>query len=660
MAASPDGRHFATGGDDGTIRVWDALEGKLVQVFVGHEGMIYDVAWSPDGEWIASTTTLPHDGVRIWNSQTGQLQNRLPIIAGSLAWLQRDGNIWLTTGEPYMVRLWTVDSPDPVREISMPIPANWIAWSPDASSLAAASSKLYVWDDVRSVVRLEQSLEDNAPAFMSLAWSPDGATLATGHTDGFVRLWNCETGEFTAFDAADQAPDLAWPAEPNLLLVAGAGGAFAVDEVAEDGSRPRRYGFSTQSVACSLKGDWVAISNDGAIQVLNVESGQMLYTLPGRKVGIADLALDREHDRLAFSVNDWQRHQQASVHALDLQTWRIAGILARNDGSRYAGYPYAGLAFSPDSRWLAAAPANSGVLEVWDTTQQRLGLSVDLPAATWQPAWSPDSQLLAVYAADGVLLIWDIAEQRELWRSEPFSSTPHEINLTRTSLSWSPNSQELAVNGLGGKPFGIWDRMTGQLREDIGTFGVDSVSCLAWHPREEWLAISERERRELRFWDMATARERLIDPVPYISGPEAVSWAPGTSDAVTWSVDQTVRVVSGENGEILREFIVPGNFQKWLDDGLAMMDAGGGMQIWDLSSAARTGTVFAVSMTCTLFVGPDGHYASSRPPRSDELIYVVKTVHGQRWMSPEEFAAEFGWRNDPAQVTLLGETKEGP
>jgi WD40 repeat protein len=63
---SPDGKTFATGDDEGSIRLWDASEGKQVKLFQGHKDAVQSLAFSPDGKTLVSGG---HDEtVQMWNA----------------------------------------------------------------------------------------------------------------------------------------------------------------------------------------------------------------------------------------------------------------------------------------------------------------------------------------------------------------------------------------------------------------------------------------------------------------------------------------------------------------------------------------------------------------------------------------------------------------
>ena len=76
----------------GEIKVWDAETGRELLTLQGHTGDVLNVAFSPDGQRLASGAFLDHT-VRVWDAQTGQ---QLLVLKGQGSCLafSRDGH-WL-------------------------------------------------------------------------------------------------------------------------------------------------------------------------------------------------------------------------------------------------------------------------------------------------------------------------------------------------------------------------------------------------------------------------------------------------------------------------------------------------------------------------------------------------------------------------------------
>ena len=130
------------------MRIWDAATGTLRNTLTENTGYVESVAYSPDGQTLASGSW---DGtVRLWDVATGTLRNTL-------------------TGHTDDV--------------------NSVAFSPDGSTLASGSSDqtIGLWDVATGTLR--NTLTENTHRIYSVAFSPDGNTIATASDDGTVLLW---------------------------------------------------------------------------------------------------------------------------------------------------------------------------------------------------------------------------------------------------------------------------------------------------------------------------------------------------------------------------------------------------------------------------------------------------------------------------------------
>jgi WD40 repeat protein len=158
LAISPDGKRFATGASDGTVKLWDAAEVKsTATVPAAHVGGVKTVRFSPDGKVLA------------------------------------------TGGADKIARLWDVTGDKPFSLFKLEGhegTVNAVAFSPDGKRLAVGtgvpkkSGSIHVWDATTG--KPAYKLEGHEDVVTCVLFHPKTNHLASGGADKKIRVWNLE------------------------------------------------------------------------------------------------------------------------------------------------------------------------------------------------------------------------------------------------------------------------------------------------------------------------------------------------------------------------------------------------------------------------------------------------------------------------------------
>jgi WD40 repeat protein len=108
MAFSPDERRLVAGGDKNTVRIWDVETGAELRILEGHSGDVWAAAFSPDpgGRWVASAGE--DSTVKLWDSQTGSLLRSFrghTALVSSLGF-SPDGPLLVSGSRDGTVKVW--------------------------------------------------------------------------------------------------------------------------------------------------------------------------------------------------------------------------------------------------------------------------------------------------------------------------------------------------------------------------------------------------------------------------------------------------------------------------------------------------------------------------------------------------------------------------
>ncbi len=193
VAFSPDGNTLASGGGRQamtSLRLWDVTTGQSIATLTGHEWVIYSVAFSPDGNTLASGSG--DDTIRLWDVVTGEHKQTLTGHTGSVRSVafSPDGNTLASGSSDDTIRLWDVVTGEHKQTLTGHTGSvRSVAFSPNGNTLASGNTDgtIHLWDTVTGAN--QRTFTGHTRLVRSTAFSPDGTTLASGNEDGTVLLW---------------------------------------------------------------------------------------------------------------------------------------------------------------------------------------------------------------------------------------------------------------------------------------------------------------------------------------------------------------------------------------------------------------------------------------------------------------------------------------
>jgi hypothetical protein len=191
---APDGSWLATGGADGTVRVWDAASGQQRMVLSGHRGRVYTMAIAPDGSWVAAGGA-GDTRVLLWDVSTGTVRTVLASRGVNAIAAAPDGSWLAVDGLDHTVRIFDLaTSRQQARLASGSAWTSALVAAPDGSWLATADYDHTVRILDVAAGRWRIRFGTTGGFVTAMAAVPDTCWLAAGCSDGTLRVLDPATG----------------------------------------------------------------------------------------------------------------------------------------------------------------------------------------------------------------------------------------------------------------------------------------------------------------------------------------------------------------------------------------------------------------------------------------------------------------------------------
>lgn len=565
--------------------------------------------------------------------------------------LAPDGRTIVSIGGNSVVHVWDAATGRERRRFERPRDFGTfygVAISPDGKILAAGGeSGVLTWD----LIAGKELYDINLREVDSLAFSPDGTTLATGDRRGGLILWDAVSGRQQAIlrepainrEAGYEVGAVAFSPD-GRLLAAGRVSQVHIWDLDNHKLIHQIVSHYNQILALAFSPDGKTLasgSSDRDVRLWDAASGKELHWLRGHQAQLTSLAFTPDGKTLVSGSGQpsyrSMMHEPKAVRLWDVATGKEIAAVGEH------GWGVTGVAVMPDGNTLVTG-GGGGSICLWDLAtrqeiQQREGHHGWIGAVSY----SPDGKMIATGGGDNVIRVWGTATGKEL---RQMRGCARGID----SLDFSADGKLLASGSRDGNAR-IWEFASAKVLQSFRCSSGADV-CVAFCPDGKLLASGTRDVNcddRIKIWDIATGKELHGFGGPKWEGVWSLRFSPDGKALATACQNEmplnrnaqpvAVRLWDVATGRELREF------QGAEQDGWAtsvvfspdgqMVAAGtwgGAIHLWSTSTGKEVRAIGGPGGSSRIALSPDGRTLAAAGLATVRLLEVATGIERRRFI----------------------------
>ncbi|ETO15385.1 WD-40 repeat-containing protein [Reticulomyxa filosa] len=571
---SPDGNTILSSSDDKTARIWDILSGKQIQIFKGHSWNITAAYFSSDGSKVV--TCSKDCTIRIWKVLSGE---QIQILEGHSGWINTvqfslDGNKIISCSNDKTIRLWDIISGKQILLLKGHLDdILYVQFIYNESKIISYSNDrtIRIWDI--SNERQIQILKGHTNEINGIEISSNGSKMLSYSKDCTIRIWDILSGkQIQILGGHSNSIKKAKFSFNDLKIVSASSDTTVRIWDVLSGKQIQILEGHSQRVNdvefFPKEPKILSCSSDCTIRIWDITLEKRIQLITGYLDIVTDVKFSPDGTKIISCSEDktirlWDVQTGKLIQIFEGHTNYIRGILFSLDGSKIISY------------------SDDNTIRIWNILYKQYQILEGHSELIWKVEISSDGNKVVSCSADKTIRIWDILNGRQIQLLNGHSRRVTQAQFSPDNSKIISSSYDYTVR--------LWDVLSGRQLQ-IFT-GHSNIVEGAQFSSDGNKIVSYSWDKTIRIWDVLSGNQLLLLEGHKESVNEVQFSYDGTK-LISCSDDKTIRAWNISNGRQIQLLRGHGEWVKgvqFLSDSTKIISYSkdNTIRIWDISSGKQ-------------------------------------------------------------------------